>query len=198
MAASFKSYALYVRAAIVMTLGLALGLAATVYALDLGYGFDAVEVGPWKAWPGVGGMEIDPYARAVVARSGETPLGKEQGLAFVAARDSLGEKLDGRCRYRVLAPTPPARFWTLGLSTPAGGLIANPSGRYEYSSADILRREGGGFVMEISRTVEPGNWLSSGDAGPFILILRLYDTGFAPDTQPDPATFPRIVKLKCA
>ena len=60
MAASFKSYALYVRAAIVMTLGLALGLAATVYALDLGYGFDAVEVGPWKAWPGVGGMEIDP------------------------------------------------------------------------------------------------------------------------------------------
>lgn len=198
MAISLKPFSLYLRAAAVMILGLGLGLAATIYALDLGYGFDAVEVGPWKAWPSVGGMEIDPYARAVISRSGEAPLGKEQGLAFVAARDSLGEKLSGACRYRIFDPTPPARFWTLGLATPAGGLIANAAGRHEYSSADILRREGGGFRIEVSPTVEPGNWLSQGDAGRFVVVLRLYDTGLAPDTRLDPANFPKIVKLRCA
>jgi len=198
MAISFKPFSLYLRAAVVMTLGLALGLAATIYALDLGYGFDAVEVGPWKAWPGVGGMEIDPYARAVISRSGEAPLGKEQGLAFIAARDTFGEKLNGACRYRILDPTPQARFWTLGLATPAGGLIVNAAGRHEYSSAEILRREGGGFQIEISPTVEPGNWLSPGDASRFLVVLRLYDTGLAPDTRLDPANFPKIVKLRCA
>jgi len=81
---------------------------------------------------------------------------------------------------------------------PHGGLCANAAGCHEYSSADILRREGGGFQIAISPTVEPGNWLAPGDASRFLVILRLYDTGLAPDTRPDAVNFPKIMKLRCA
>lgn len=191
-------YAKYLRAASAMMGGLALGLLATVVSLNAGHGFNALRAGPWTAWPTIGGANIDPYARAVIARSGEAPLGRDQGLAFIATADSRGAPLDGGCEYNVIDPLPPARFWTLSLATPSGGLIDNPSGRYGFSSVDVLRREGGGFQLVIARNARAGNWLSPGEARKFVLMLRLYDTPLDVDARPDPNSFPRIVKLKCA
>lgn len=181
-----------------MTAGLALGLVATVLSLNSGYGFNAMRAGPWTAWPQIGGLDIDPYARAVIARSGEAPLGRDQGLAFVAHDDSSGAPLDGACEYRVVDPLPAARLWTIGLASPDGALIANPTGRYVFSSADVLRREGGGFEISVSREARPGNWLSPGEARDFVLVLRLYDTALDVESRADAANFPRIEKLGCA
>lgn len=177
--------------------GLALGLLATLVSLNSGYGFSPLRAGAWTAWPGVGGPDIDPYARAVIARSGEAPLARDQGLAFVAAEDDAGAPLEGACEYRIVDPTPAARYWTLSLATPDGGLIDNPSGRYGFTSVDVLRREGGAFTLSIARSARPGNWLSPGDARNFILLLRLYDTSLDVDAKPHPDDFPKIVKLKC-
>jgi hypothetical protein len=177
--------------------GLALGLLATFLSLNSGYGFNPLRAGPWTAWPSVGGAEIDPYARAVVARSGEAPLGRDQGLAFIASDDSDGAPLDGACEYRIVDPLPTARFWTLSLATPAGALIANPTGRYGFSSVDVLRREGGAFEIAVARNARAGNWLSPGEARRFVVMLRLYDTPLDTDAHPDPQSFPKIVKQKC-
>jgi len=178
--------------------GLALGLLATAISLNSGYGFDPLRAGAWTAWPSVGGADVDPYARAVIARTGEAPLGRDQGLAFVATSDSEGSPLDGACEYRIIDPLPAARFWTLSLATPGGGLIDNPTGRYGFSSVELLRREGGAFEIAIARHARAGNWLSPGDARRFIVMLRLYDTPLDTDAHPDPASFPRIVKTTCA
>lgn len=193
-----RPYAKYFRAAAVLVCGLGLGLIATVLSLGWGYGFNAMRAGPWTAWPQIGGMSIDPYARAVIARTGEAPLGLDQGVAFVAHDDSSGAPLDGGCEYLVKDPSPSARFWTLGLASPEGALIANPTGRYSFTSADILRNEGGGFRVAISREARPGNWLSPGKAREFVLVLRLYDTSLDSDSHPDAAAFPKIEKLDCA
>lgn len=193
-----RPYAKYLRAGSVMIGGLALGLLATLVSLNSGYGFNPMRAGPWTAWPSVGGDDIDPYARAVIARSGEAPLGRDQGLVFVASADSDGAPLDGSCEYRIFDQLPPARFSTISLATPAGGLIDNPAGRYGFSSVSLLRREGGAFDIAVARKARAGNWLSPGDAARFVVMLRLYDTPLDADARPDPASFPKIVKLTCA
>lgn len=177
--------------------GLAIGLLATLISLNSGYGFGALRAGPWTAWPSIGGADVDPYARAVVARSGEAPLARDQGLVFTAEEDSDGAPLDGACEYSVSDPVPAARFWTLSLATPNGALIENPTRRYGFSSAEILRREGGSFAISIARNARAGNWLSPGDARKFVLLLRLYDTPLDTAARPDPGSFPKIAKLTC-
>jgi hypothetical protein len=193
-----KPYANYLRAGSAMIAGLAIGLLATVLSLNAGYGFDSLRAGPWTSWPHIGGADIDPYARAVISRSGEAPLGRDQGLAFIARTDSDGAPLNGECEYRIVDPLPAARFWTIALASPDGRLVANPTDRYGYSSVDILRKEGGAFDIDIAREARPGNWLSPGDAKGFVVMLRLYDTPLDIDSNPDPNSFPKIVKLGCA
>lgn len=188
----------YLRAATAMIAGLALGLLATVLSLNSGYGFNPLRVGPWTAWPTIGGVDIDPYARAVISRSGEAPLGRDQGLAFIARADSDGAPLAGACDYAIVDPLPAARYWTIGLATPDGRLIDNPTQRYGYSSVDVLRREGGAFEIAIAREARPGNWLSPGAARAFVIVLRLYDTAFDVDARTEPDAFPTIKRLKCA
>ena len=180
-----------------MACGLALGLLATWAALDAGYGFGAIAAGPWTAWPQTGAPDIDPYARAALARRGEAPLARELGLSFVARTDSRGEPLDGRCDYRISSPAPPARFWSLGLFDLKGAPLANDAQRYAYTSGEILRREGGGFDVEVARSARPGNWLSPGKARSFVIALRIYDPSVDVAAKPDPSAFPSIVRQAC-
>lgn len=186
------------RALSAMLGGLALGFAITAATLRSDYGFGAFRAGPWTAWPRVGGPDIDPYARAALARRGEAPLGHDEGLMFVASADSSGQPLRGGCDYRVDLQLPAARFWTLELASSSGAPLTNPTGRFGYTSANILRREGGSFELAISRNARPGNWLSPGQASSFAMVLRLYETPLDTTTRADPARFPAIVKLGCA
>jgi hypothetical protein len=195
---NLKPYANYLRAASAMIAGLAIGLLATALSLDAGYGFNSLRAGPWTAWPHTGGAGIDPYARAVISRSGEAPLGRDQGLAFIARTDSDGAPLNADCEYRIADPLPAARYWTIALASPDGRLLANSTERYGYSSVDVLRKEGGAFEIDVAREARPGNWLSPGEARDFVVMLRLYDTSLDIDTNPDPNSFPKIVKLGCA
>jgi len=196
--ASRDSHRIYLNAFWTMACGLALGLLATWAALDSGYGFGPLLAGPWTAWPQTGAPDIDPYARAALARRGEAPLARELCIAFVARTDSSGEPLDGRCDYRISSPAPPARFWTLSLFGLNGAPLANDAQRYSYTSAEILRREGGGFDVEVARSARPGNWLSLGKARSFEIGLRLYDTSIDAAAKLDPSAFPSIVREGCA
>jgi hypothetical protein len=159
-----------------LTLAAVVGLGSTWLALTNGTAFGAVTIGAWTAFPRTGTPQIDPYARAAVARNGELPIGSGDGVAFFANADDDARPLDGRCDVIVSGTTPPARYWTLTLYDPAGGLVANALGRHGFTSQEIVRRADGRFDIVAAPRARPGNWLPTGGIERYVLVLRLYDT----------------------
>jgi hypothetical protein len=175
-----------------------LGLGATWLALTKGTAFGAVTIGAWTAWPKVGTTDIDPYARALVARSGQLPIGSGDGIAFLARVDDHGRSFDGRCDVVVSGTTPPARFWTLTLYDPDGRLVANSVNRYGFTSQEIVRRADGSFEIVIAPRARPGNWLPTAGIERYVLVLRLYDTPVGVATRSGrEAPMPEIVRGAC-
>lgn len=154
----------------------ALGLGLTWLALSRGTAFGAMSIGAWNAWPRTGTIEIDPYARAALARSGELPIASGDGVAFFARSDDQGRALDGRCDVALDGITPTARFWTITLYDPDGRLVANASDRYGFTSQEIVRHADGSFEVVVAPRARAGNWLPTGGAERYVLVLRLYDS----------------------
>jgi len=183
---------------IALAIATGVGLGATWTTSTRGLSFGAVTIGPWTAWPRTGTSDIDPYARAVVARSGELPIGSGDGVAFVASSDDKGRPLDGRCDIAISGITPAARFWTLTLYDPQGNLVSNSLQRYGFTSQEIVRSADGAFEIRIAARSRAGNWLPTGGLDRYLLMMRLYDTpvGVATRTQKD-APMPAITTVGC-
>ncbi len=124
----------------------ALGLGATWFTLTRGVAFGSLSVGAWTAWPKSGSVDIDPYARASIARSGELPTGMGDGVAFYAHTDDQGSNFDGRCTFTISGMTPAARYWTVTLYDPEGRLVANTIDRHGFTSDEIVRDSDGHFT----------------------------------------------------
>jgi len=160
-----------------------IGLGSTWYALTQNISFGALELGAWKGYPRNGTVSIDPYARAVIARNGELPVGSGDGVTFTAAADDDGRPLDGRCDVVVRGTTPPARYFTLTLYTPSGQLVANSLDRRGFTSQELVRDAPGEFEITVSPRARPGNWLPTGGIDSYILMLRFYDTSLGIATR---------------
>ena len=174
------------------------GLGATWLTIARGTAFGAVPIGAWTAWPRTGTQDVDPYARASIARSGELPVGSGDGVAFIARADDNGQPLDGRCNVTLGGVTPQARFWTLTLYDPQGRLVANSIERYGFTSQEILRRADGSFDMTVGPRARPGNWLPTGGIERYVLVLRLYDTPVGVATRAArEAPMPSIAMRSC-
>jgi hypothetical protein len=152
------------------------GLGATWLTLSRGVEFGSLPIGAWTAWPRTGTQDIDPYARAAIAQSGELPVGSGDGVVFLARSDDSGRTLDGHCDVVLSGTTPQARFWTVTLYDPSGRLIANGLDRHGFTSQEIVRRADGSFEIVIAPKARAGNWLPTGNAESYVLALRLYDT----------------------
>jgi hypothetical protein len=174
------------------------GLGLTQFALTRGTAFGAITIGAWTAWPKTGTVEIDPYARAAIARSGELPIGSGDGVAFFATFDDAGRVLDGRCVVTLSGTTPAARFWTVTLYDHDGRLIPNAADRYGFTSQEIARRADGSFEIALAPRARPGNWLPTGGIDRYVVVLRLYDTpvGVATRTAKD-APMPAVTAGAC-
>jgi hypothetical protein len=183
---------------IALAIATAVGLGMTWTTSTQGLSFGAVTIGPWTAWPRTGTSDIDPYARASVARSGELPIGSGDGVAFVARSDDKGRPLDGRCDVAISGVTPAARFWTLTLYDTQGQLVSNSLQRYGFTSQEIVRGADGGFEIRIAARSRAGNWLPTGGLDRYLVMMRLYDTpvGVATRTQKD-APMPAVVTMGC-
>jgi len=177
----------------------AFGLGLTQFALTRGTAFGAITIGAWTAWPKTGTADIDPYARAGIARSGELPVGSGDGVAFFTSSDESGRTLDGRCTVTLSGTTPPARFWTITLYDLDGRLVANAANRFGFTSQEIARRADGSFEIVLSSHARPGNWLPTGGIDRYVVVLRLYDTpvGVATRTAKD-APMPAVTAGGCA
>lgn len=154
----------------------AIGLGGTWAALTHGLGFGEIKIGAWSAWPRAGTADIDPYARAFIARTGALPIGLGDGVAFVASSDDAGRPLDGRCEVRVAGTTPPARYFTLTLYDPDGRLVATSLARAGFTSQELIRSADGGIEVIVAPRARAGNWLPTGGVEHYLLVLRLYDT----------------------
>src|ERR1700691_2573949 len=126
-----------------------LGLGATWFTMTRGVAFGAMTIGAWTAWPKSGSVDIDPYARATISRTGELPIGTGDGVAFYAHTDDAGNAFDGRCSFVVSGITPAARYWTLPLYDQQGRLVANAIDRHGFTSAEILRDSTGRFAINV-------------------------------------------------
>jgi hypothetical protein len=176
----------------------AIGLGMTWLAVTRGIAYGAVTLGAWTAWPKNGTPGIDPYARAMIARSGELPVGSGDGVAFYARADDAGQLLDGRCDVLLSGSTPQARYWTITLYDPEGRLVANTMHRHGFTSQEIIRRADGSFDIVAGARARPGNWLPTGGVERYLLVLRLYDTPVGVATRSvREAPMPAISKRAC-
>lgn len=173
------------------------GFGTAWLAVEHGHMFGSVSIGPWTAWPDAGSADADPYSVALLARSGEVPLGAGEGLAFTATTDSQGEGLSGNCTYQVDGQTPAARLWTLTAYDAEGRLMVNPAHRSGFQSREILRKPDGRFSIIVSPVVEPGNWLPTARVVKLQLVLRLYDTPLTTTTEFVNIDMPTIDKVRC-
>lgn len=152
------------------------GLGMTWLTLARGTAFGAVAIGAWTAFPKTGTRDIDPYARASIARSGELPIGSGDGVAFYARTDDDGRAFDGRCNVRISGTTPQARYWTLTLYDLHGRLVGNTIDRNGFTSQEIVRNADGNFEIVLAPRARAGNWLPTNGIERYILVLRLYDS----------------------
>jgi hypothetical protein len=176
----------------------AVGLGATWLTLTHGVAFGSLNIGAWTAWPKSGSVDIDPYARANIARTGELPTGMGDGVAFYAKGDDAKDGFDGRCTFVVSGMTPAARYWTITLYDPDGKLVANSIDRHSFTSDEIVRGGDGGFAITVAPLARPGNWLPTGGVDKFVLVLRLYDTpiGVSTGTTKE-GPMPAVVRKGC-
>lgn len=179
--------------------GAALGLGATAYTVTRGFGFDIIKAGPWRGMPQVPASGGDPYARAIISRSGQAPLGVAEGLGFTATRDSAGAQLSAACDYKISGAMPSARFWTLTVTDGEGRLVDHPGKRAGFTSSEMLRDAQGGFEIRLARRARSGNWLPLAMPDSFTLTLRLYDSPHSLSAGAlDAAEMPQIVRERCA
>ena len=190
---------LFVSSCLTLILAAAIGLGATWFTLTRGVAFGAMTVGAWTAWPKTGSLDIDPYARATIARTGALPIGVGDGVAFFARTDDAGHPLDGRCTFLVSGMTPAARYWTITLYDPDGKLVANAVDRHSFTSDEIVRDNSGNFAITVAPLARPGNWLPTGGVDKFVLVLRLYDTpiGVSTGTTKE-GPMPSVVRKGCS
>lgn len=175
------------------------GLGATWLTLTRGTMFGAVQIGAWTAWPRNGTTNIDPYARAEIARRGTLPIAVGDGVSFLARADDQGRVFDGRCDVELSGTTPAARFWTLTLYDPDGRLVANAIDRHGFTSEEVLRRTDGSFDIRVAPRARPGNWLPTGGVVHYVLMLRFYDTAIGVTTRAGKeAPMPAIRTRSCS
>jgi hypothetical protein len=182
-----------------LLLAAAIGLGATWLTISRGIAFGSLTIGAWTAWPKSGSVDIDPYARATIARSGELPIGTGDGVAFYARTDDAGNSLDGRCTFTISGTTPAARYWTVTLYDLNGRLVANTIDRHGFTSAEIVRDTEGRFAISVAPRARPGNWLPTGGIERFVLVWRLYDTPIGVATRNSKeAPMPAVARKACS
>ncbi len=160
-----------------------IGLGSTWVALTRNTGFGTLQIGAWIARPKTGTSDIDPYARAAVARTGALPVAIGDGVAFVARTDDGGRSLDGRCEAVLRGTTPQARFFTLTLYDTDGKLVPNSLDRQGFTSEELVRHQDGSFEVTVAPRARPGNWLPTGGTDRYILVMRFYDTSVGVATR---------------
>jgi hypothetical protein len=175
-------------------LGLGSAYVVARYAMQ---GDTVVANGPWAGNLAAGGTGADIYTRTFIALTGLLALNKDETIYYNATKDSTGEALDGACTYRIEGRDPDARWWSFTVYGKDHFLIDTPTKRYSISKTSVVRTADGAFVVRLSTTEEPNNWIATSPDG-FQITLRLYNPNASVKDNPATAPLPAIVKEACS
>lgn len=181
-----------------LAVAIAAGGGSAWYALEERNGVGSVAIGAWETFPDAGTPESDPYSRARIARSGELTLGRAEGLALVARRDSGGKALRRECRYVIEGIFPLARFWTIyAADTDLYALDSGSADANALYSNEMMRLSDGSILVSVGAHPSPGNWLPISGTGPLSLVLTLYDTPAGGGSEMSDVLLPQVLSTGC-
>lgn len=158
-----------------MLAGVVAGVAATKPVVGAVVEAMAVHDGPWRTSPATGRADANPYERAAVAVAGLYALSNREAVYYTAFTDADGRDLDGHCDYVLTGADLPARWWSVTLYGADNYLVDNAPRIYSRHAGNLERDADGGYVVAISATPQPRNWLPAPAEGAFSLTLRLYN-----------------------
>jgi len=181
-----------------LIIALVVGLGGTWYALTYEKGVETVIAGPWRAVIEVGTAAPNPYARAILARTGAIPMLATESITFRTLTDSRGEPLRGACIYRLHGGRIDARWWTLTVTDDQGREPIGDPASHAATSIGVVRDQDDQFEIILSPTARPGNWLSSGGMANVALALRLYDTPLYVNGSLGGIVLPSITRERCS
>lgn len=180
-----------------LTIAVLAGFGTAYLAVEQGAAFGRLDVGVWRAWPGLGKLDSDPYSKAYLVRQGHVVMAAGEGLAFHADQDEEGQVLSRACTYKLVGKVPVAGLWTLHMQNENTTPLQNTDERSGFHSLDLLYRADSSFEITLSAKPSPGNWLPVRGTGSFRLIMRLYDTPIRNSAQLVRLHMPRILKGDC-
>jgi len=183
--------------AVALSIALIVGLGGTWYALTFEKGVEAVISGPWRALIEIGTSEANPYARAILARTGAIPMLATESIVFRTSTDSRGNALRGACEYRLRGERIDARWWTLTVTDNRGRLPVGDPASHAVTNVGVVRDADGQFEITLSPTARPGNWLATGGMERFALALRLYDSPLYINGGLEEIVMPSITLGRC-
>ncbi len=183
---------------VILFVGLAVvgGLGSSWYMIDKGASLTTIRSGPWVAWKAAGRADADPYTRAHFLRRGMLPVSSSLATTFQATADSDGKTLYSSCEYMIEGEEPSASFWSLAVFDEAGHLIPNPSERYAFNSANVMRSANGHIDIRLARSARPGNWLPTGGGGRISLVFTVEEPRSSADDSRQ-TLLPTIRRLAC-
>lgn len=183
---------------LVLVVAIGGGAGSVWLALNASEGIGAVAIGGWTAYPDVGTRNADTYSKARFAREGGLALGRAEGIAFAAQRDSGGAPLRRECTYTIEGALPSARFWTIYAADEQRIVLPPPTRRVPaLHSLEMLRTIDGAIKITISGHPAPGNWLGVTGNGPMQLVLTLYDTPSATAARVLEIELPQVLRTGC-
>lgn len=161
--------------------------------------FGAVTLDGWTAFPTAGTPEADPYSKARLARDAQLALGIAEGVTFFVNLDETGSPLTGSCDYIIEGNAPPARFWTLNVTSAQHRLFASSNTDLPtmLHSALIGYEPDGEMVVHLSSIARPGNWLATPSESTYALAMTLFDSPIASNKGLIDTVFPKIRKADC-
>ncbi|WP_375248574.1 DUF1214 domain-containing protein [Sphingomonas sp.] len=185
----------WARYLVCIALGLILGVGVATWQVRAGALGSGVAIGPWVSGTDLGTTDQSARTRAVVALRGLLALPAREARYYTATTDDAGRRLEGRCRYRVIGGTLPARWWSLTLYDPAGYLTG--PGPYSVGSAILPPAEQARWTVLVAPDRQPGHWLPTAGQEHFDLTLRTYLPDNAGRTSPARDQLPSIRREAC-
>ena len=183
-----------------LVISLVLGLGTAWYMIDTGSALTTERIGAWSVWFASGDPKADPYTRAYMARSGRLPITSTSAKYYFAATDDGGRALKSECVYLIEGRIINAAWWSLTLYDATGRLVANKAKRHSFSGHEIGTGPNGNYRIAMGPSLQPGNWLPSGEGKSLRLVLRVYrprETANPGTTVRSHARLPTISRQSC-
>lgn len=185
-------------AALIVVAGAAVGVGTAIVVMGDGKGLGRQAVDGWVTNELAGSRAADPYSRASIARTGLLALNRGETIYFHKYSDEQGRAFRPDCVYEVRGRALPARWWSLTLYAEDDFLARNGDKAFSVDATRIRTDPSGGWSVRIGGDRGgAADWLSSRNAGTFMLSLRMYNPTAAAREHPDAIAFPAITTVSC-